>query len=131
VNGRQREQSFADEIDAQKRIIRGSGLRKAQDFQLELTRGKRAEGRTYIDPKAGKVRFAEAYVTWIASQPIRDQSREHYARAYRVHVAPVFGHKTLAQAAGMRAELETLLNATMSKMSVSVRGRPACRDGRP
>lgn len=46
VNGRQREQSFADEMDAGKRVRPGTGLKKAQDFQLELTRGKRAQGKT-------------------------------------------------------------------------------------
>ena len=46
VNGVQRDKSFRDEIDAGKRVLWGTGLKKAQDFQLELTRGKRAQGRT-------------------------------------------------------------------------------------
>ncbi len=51
VNGVQRDKSFRDEIDAGKRVQYGTGLKKAQDFQLELTRGKRAQGKTYIDPR--------------------------------------------------------------------------------
>jgi hypothetical protein len=35
VNGVQRDKSFRDEIDARKRVQYGSGLKKAQDFQLE------------------------------------------------------------------------------------------------
>jgi hypothetical protein len=33
-------------MDGKKRVRYGTGLRKAQDAQLELTRGKRAEGQT-------------------------------------------------------------------------------------
>jgi hypothetical protein len=50
VNGVQRERSFADEMDAGKRVRPGTGLKKAQDFQLELTRGKRAQGKTPRPP---------------------------------------------------------------------------------
>src|SRR5580693_4137224 len=39
VNGVQRDKSFRDEMDARKRVQWGTGLKKAQDFQLELTRG--------------------------------------------------------------------------------------------
>jgi hypothetical protein len=51
VNGKQVEESFRDDTDARKRVRYGTGLKKAQDRQLELTRGKRAEGQTYIAPK--------------------------------------------------------------------------------
>lgn len=67
VNGVQREKSFADEMDAGKRVRYGTGLRKARDFQLELTRGKRAQGSTYVDPKAGAELFGPAAEAFIMS----------------------------------------------------------------
>jgi hypothetical protein len=65
VNGVQREKSFRDEIDAAKRVKHGTGLKKAQDFQLELTRGKRAQGKTYTDPKLAEESFiGSPRVSW-------------------------------------------------------------------
>jgi integrase len=121
VNGVQRDQSFKDELDAHRRIVRGSGLRKAQDFQLELTRGKRAQGRTYVDPKAGNAPFGEAAETYIGNQPVAERTRELLRGVWRNHVKPVFGNKTLAQAALMRTELETLLARRMGGMSANQR----------
>jgi hypothetical protein len=70
VNGVQRDKSFRDEIDASRRVRYGTGLKKAQDFQLELTRGKRAQGRTYVDPKAGNELFGPAVkLTWSDGLP--------------------------------------------------------------
>jgi hypothetical protein len=54
VNGKQKEQSFRDDMDERKRVKYGTGKRKAQDAQLELTRGKRAEGQTYIAPTGAR-----------------------------------------------------------------------------
>jgi hypothetical protein len=121
VNGVQRDKSFRDELDAARRVVRGSGLRKAQDFQLELTRGKRAEGKTYVDPAAGKAGFDAAAVTFIENLPVGDRTRELYRSVHRNHVRPVFAGKTLAQAALMRTELETLLTRTMGAMSANPR----------
>ena len=67
VNGVQRDKSFKDEMDDHKRVQVGSGLKKAQDFQLELTRGKRAQGKTYVDPRAGNELFGPAAEAFIMS----------------------------------------------------------------
>ncbi len=67
VNGVQRDKSFRDEMDAGRRVRYGSGLKKARDFQLELTRGKRAQGRTYVDPAAGNELFGPAAEAFIMS----------------------------------------------------------------
>jgi hypothetical protein len=77
VNGVQRDKSFRDEIDAARRVQWGTGLKKAQDFQLELTRGKRAQGKTYVDPKAGNELFGAAAesVHHVAGDPHRAWSR--------------------------------------------------------
>lgn len=61
VNGVQRDKSFRDEIDARKRVQWGTWLKKAQDFQLELTWGKRTQSKTYVDPKASKVGISPTY----------------------------------------------------------------------
>jgi hypothetical protein len=85
VNGTQRERSFADEIDAQKRVRYGTGLKKARDFQLELTRGKRAQGKTYVDPAAGSEPFGPAAESFIKSPALQagPASRELYMSNYR------------------------------------------------
>jgi hypothetical protein len=73
VSGVQRDKSFRDEMDARKRVQWGTGLKKAQDFQLELTRGKRAQGKTYVDPRAGDELFGAAAEAFIMS-PALDAS---------------------------------------------------------
>ena len=49
ADGRQRELSFADELDGSGRPRYGSGKRLAQDAQLKIAHDKRA--RVFIDPK--------------------------------------------------------------------------------
>lgn len=61
VAGRQREESFDDELyPGTRRVKPNSGLRKAQDFQLRLSTGKREQGRTFTDPKEGEAPFLDA-----------------------------------------------------------------------
>jgi len=60
-DGRQRERSFADELDANGRPRYGSGKRLAQDAQLKIAHDKRA--RVFIDPKLGSVRFGDEKLT--------------------------------------------------------------------
>jgi len=60
ANGKQREQSFKDDIDGQGRVKYGSGQRKARDAQLKITHDKRADGASFIDPRGGRVDFGEA-----------------------------------------------------------------------
>ena len=125
VNGTQRERSFADEMDAGKRVRYGTGLKKAQDFQLELTRGKRAQGRTYVDPKAGAELFgpaAEAFIMSPALQASAD-SRELYMSNYRTAIKGLFGQRTLAQMSGQAAadEVTELLNVALAGKSIGHR----------
>jgi hypothetical protein len=98
VNGTQRERSFADEIDAQKRVRYGTGLKKARDFQLELTRGKRAQGKTYVDPKAGSEPFGPACEAFIMSGALdaSPDSHELYMSNYRATIKGLFGQRTRA-----------------------------------
>jgi hypothetical protein len=125
VNGVQRDKSFRDEMDAARRVVWGSGLKKAQDFQLELTRGKRAQGRTYVDPKAGDELFgpaAEAFIMSGALHASRD-SRAAYLSTFRANIAARFGGRTLAQmaTAGAAAEVAELVNVTMGHKSITRR----------
>jgi hypothetical protein len=125
VNGVQRDKSFRDEIDAVRRVLWGSGRKKAQDFQLELTRGKRAQGRTYVDPKAGDELFgpaAEAFIMSGALHANRD-SRAAYLSTYRANIAGKFAGRTLAQmaTAAAAAEVAELVNVTMAHKSITRR----------
>jgi hypothetical protein len=125
VNGTQRERSFADEIDATKRVRYGTGLKKAQDFQLELTRGKRAQGKTYVDPKAGSELFGPACEAFIMSSAIQANqgSRELYMSNYRATIRGLFAHRTLAQMATQATaeEVTELLNVTQAGSSTGHR----------
>jgi integrase len=125
VNGAQREKSFADEMDAQRRVRFGTGLGKARDFQLELTRGKRAQGATYVDPKAGAALFGPACEAFILSGALdaSGETRASYLSNYRTAVRAPFGSRTLAQMATQAAaeEVAELLNAAMAGSSLSRR----------
>lgn len=121
VSGKQAEQSFRDDMDARKRVKYGTGLKKAQDAQLELTRGKRAEGQTYIAPKGGNENFGDAAERFIAHAPVNDRSRVGYMSNYRNHVRPVFGHMTVAQVAIAHDAVADLLTVSMRGLSITVR----------
>ena len=79
----------------------GSGRKMAQDFQLELTRGKRAQGRTYVDPKAGDELFGPAAEAFIMSGALHasPDSQAAYLSTYRANIASRFAGRTLAQMA--------------------------------
>ena len=64
ADGRQRELSFADELDGSGRPRYGSGKRLAQDAQLKIAHDKRA--RVFIDPKLGSTRFRDECEKWIS-----------------------------------------------------------------
>jgi hypothetical protein len=125
VNGVQRDKSFRDEIDAAKRVRYGTGLRKAQDFQLELTRGKRAQGKTYVDPAAGRELFGPACEAFIMSSALHASadSRARYLSAYRANVKALLADRTLAQMASpaAAADVTVLLNVTLADKSISLR----------
>jgi integrase len=122
VNGTQREKSFADEMDERKRVRYGTGLKKAQDFQLELTRGKRAQGKTYVDPKAGSELFGPAAEAFVMSGALdaSPDSRALYMSNYRANIRGLFGHRTLAQMTTQDSadEVTELLNVTQAGRSM-------------
>ena len=124
VNGVQRDKSFRDEMDAAKRVLWGTGLNKARDFQLELTRGKRAQGKTYVDPRAGNELFGPAAEAFIRSGALQagPQSRDGYMSCYRTSVSR-FARRTLAQMATQAAadEVAELLNVIMAGKSTGQR----------
>ena len=117
VNGKQKEESFPDDMDAKKRVKYGTGLKKAQDAQLELTRGKRAEGQTYIAPTGGKDNFGKACEAFIASMACADNTRLLYLGTYRTWVKPAMGHLTLARAANSHDVAEELITVKMAHLS--------------
>ena len=123
VNGTQREKSFRDEMDDRKRVIPGSGLGKARDFQLELTRGKRAQGRTYTDPKAAEEPFMDCAARFIMkSSRLRaseDTRRRSYMSLLTGDIKKAFGDRTLGQMATEAAaeEVAEFLNVTIAHRS--------------
>ena len=124
VNGKQKEESFRDDMDDKKRVRYGTGLRKAQDAQLELTRGKRAEGQTYIAPTGAKDNFGEACEAFIATMACTDNTRGVYRDVSRKWVRPAMGHLTLARAANAHDAAEELITVKMAHLS-PVRRRTA------
>ncbi len=103
-------------------MLSGTGLNKAQDFQLELTRGKRAQGKTYVDPRAGNQLFGPAAEAFIASSALDagPDTRAGYRSCYRSNIGERFGRRTLAQMAGQagkstgqRRAARMIITATM------------------
>jgi Phage integrase family len=125
VDGVQRDKSFRDEMDDRKRVLYGTGLKKAQDFQLELTRGKRAQGKTYVDPKAGSELFGAAAEAFIMSSAVEANadSRSTYLSNFRTNLKGRFGRRTLAQMATGQAaeEVAELVNVIMAGKSIGQR----------
>lgn len=123
VNGRQLEKSFKDTTSpVTGRVNYGSGKKLAQDFQLKLTVDKRSGDITFADHgKAAKLNFGEAAEAYIARLAVGDNSRDHYRQAYRKHIKPVFGDKTLAQVARDRDGVTDLLTVKMKDLSDTLR----------
>jgi integrase len=113
-----------DDMDERKRVRYGTGLRKAQDAWLELTRGKRAEGQTCIAPTGGKDNFGQACEALIAAMACADNTRDGYRGTYRKWVKPAMGYLTLAQAANAHDTAEELITVKMGHLS-PVRRRTA------
>jgi len=97
ADGRQREASFADELDGSGRPRYGSGKRLAQDAQLKIAHDKRA--RVFIDPKLGSTWFRDECEKWISRHPGTEATKLAYRNILNAHVGPVFGHRTLAAVA--------------------------------
>src|SRR6266851_1649939 len=89
ADGRQRELSFADELDSSGRPRYGSGRRLAQDAQLKIAHDKRA--RVFIDPKLGSARFGDECEKWINRHAVTELTTEAYRSILRAHVGPVLG----------------------------------------
>src|SRR5215472_7383799 len=119
ADGRQREASFADELDGQGRPRYGSGKRLAQDAQLKIAHDKRA--RVFIDPKLGSTRFRDECEKWITRHPGSELTKEAYRGILRAHVGPVLGDRTLAAVAQARDDVIDLLTVRLGEGSNSRR----------
>lgn len=126
ANGRQREKSFRDEIDGAGKVRPGTGLKKAQDFQLKHTADKRAQGKTYVDPKMADELFtdnARQMILHSARIHGNAQSRKNYLGMLNNAIAKAFGDWTLARMASPEAydEVEAFLNVTIAHRCLSSR----------
>jgi integrase len=119
ADGRQRELSFADELDGSGRPRYGSGKRLAQDAQLKVAHDKRAQ--VFIDPKLGSARFGDECVKWISRHPGAELTREAYKGILNAHVGPVLGDRTLAAVAQARDDVLDLLTVRLGEGSNSRR----------
>jgi len=115
ADGRQRERSFADELDANGRPRYGSGKRLTEDAQLKIAHDKRA--RVFIDPKLGSVRFGDECEKWISRHPGTETTKTLYRGVVRAHVGPVLGDRTLATVAQARDDVIDLLTIRMGQSS--------------
>jgi integrase len=123
VSGKQVERSFKDTTNASTgRVNYGTGRKLAQDFQLKLTVDKRAGDVVFADHgKSGRQNFGEAVEAHIARMPVSEQTRVQYTTAYRNHVKPVFGDRTLFQVASDREGVQEHLTVTMKDRSDTLR----------
>jgi integrase len=121
ANGRQREQSFKDDIDGQGRVKYGSGQRKAKDARLKITHDKRADGASFADPRGGQEDFCLAVDTWIDRHPVAESTRARYRDTARKWVKTKFAGRSVAQVASDRDRVTDLLAGDMGRLSVTKR----------
>jgi integrase len=119
--GRQREQSFRDDIDERGRVKHGTGRRKARDAQLKIEHDKRAEGESFVDPRAGREDFGQAVDAWIGRLACSEGTRTVYVSVAGKWVKPAFAGRTVAQVAGDRERVADLLAVDMVGLSVARR----------
>jgi integrase len=119
ADGRQRELSFADELDGSGRPRYGSGRRLAQDAQLKVAHDKRA--RVFIDPKLGSARFGAECGKWISRHPGTDATKDAYRNILNAHVGPVLGDRPMASVAQARDDVLDLLTVRLGEGSNSRR----------
>jgi integrase len=119
ADDRQRELSFADELDGNGRPRYGSGKRLAQDAQLKIAHDKRA--RVFIDPKLGSARFRDECEKWISRHPGAEATKLAYRNILHAHVGPVLGDRTLAAVAQARDDVMDLLTVRLGEGSNSRR----------
>ena len=121
ANGKQREQSFKDEIDGQGRVRYGSGERKARDARLKITHDKRADGASFVDPRGGRADFSTAVDAWIDRHAVTESTRKGYRVTARAWVRPAFEGRTIAQVASDRDRVTDLLVRDMGHLSITRR----------
>lgn len=64
----------------------------------------------HIDPRAGRVRFADYAASWLANQMhLRDSTRRGYESALRLRILPVFGDRPLATI--RRSDIQAAISA--------------------
>ena len=119
--GRQREQSFRDDIDAHGRVQYGTGKRKARDAQLKIEHDKRAEGESFVDPRSGREDFGAAVDAWIARLACAEGTRINYLSVAGKWVKPAFTGRTVAQVAADRERVADLLAVDMAHLSAARR----------
>lgn len=119
ADGRQRELSFADELDSTGRTRYGTGKRLAQDAQLKIAHDKRAS--VFVDPKLGSGRFRDECEKWIERHPGTEGTRRTYRGVLRAHVGPVLGDRTLAAVAQSRDDVIDLLTGRLGGKSNALR----------
>lgn len=106
AGGTQREKSFEKQQEAR-------DFRTALDYDIR--------SGNFTDPKAAKGNFGEACEVWISRLACAPRSRDAYRSAYRMHVKPVLGSRTLGSVAADRDAVSELLTITMAPLSVSPR----------
>jgi integrase len=119
ANGRQREQSFKDEVDGQGRVKYGSGERKAKDARLKITHDKRADGASFVDPRSGRADFCEAVDKWVERHAVGESTRSRYRDTARKWVKKKFAGRSVAQVASDRDGVTELLVADMGHLGIT------------
>jgi len=121
ANGKQREQSFKDDVDGQGRVKYGSGQRKAKDARLKITHDKRADGASFVDPRSGRADFCMAVDMWIDRHAVAESTRSRYRDTARAWVMKKFAGRSVAQVASDRDGVTDLLVKDMGHLSITKR----------
>ena len=123
ANGKQREQSFKDDLDGQGRVKYGSGEKKAKDARLKIEHDKRAEGASFIDPRSGREDFGQAVDAWIERHAVGASTKRGYLYSAKKWVKPEFEGRVVAQVASDRDRVMDLLNKKMCHLNITTRKR--------
>jgi integrase len=59
-------------------------------IESDITRGQ------WVDPEAGQVNFGEYGAAWLRERDLSPRTFERYEGAWRLHIAPVLGERTVA-----------------------------------
>jgi integrase len=98
LDGRQRERSFRTK-------------REAEDFKTRFEHESRE--LSYVDPKLGNERFADAAERWLSRHPGVQSTKAAYRSILTHHVNPVLGDRPLRSVAADRDGVQTLLLDTL------------------